>query len=120
MAGRILSISYDRGLLRARQELLEAQGYSVISCSDREDALECCQVGSFDLVVIGHSIPHRDKEQFMAAFRPTYHAPILALVRADEGTVPGVLGASETLDVGDGPAVLLATIRRLISRAQAA
>ena len=95
MPFRILSISYDATLLKTRQHLLEQKGYDVTSAEGFTEAMECCQAGDFDLVVIGHSIPHKDKEAIFKAVQQTCSAPVIALSR---GTEPPLKGALDTVD----------------------
>lgn len=95
MRFRILSISYDATLLMTRQHLLEQQGYSVTSAEGFTEAMEFCQGGDYDLVVIGHSIPHKDKEAIFKRVQQTCAAPVIALSR---GTEPPLKGAVDTVD----------------------
>lgn len=65
---RILSLSYDEVLLRTRNMLLEQKGYEVVSAQNLESGLAACESGPFDVFVLGHSIPQRDKQQMVRAF----------------------------------------------------
>lgn len=58
---RILSVSYDAMLLSTRQMMLESHGYTVTSAEGFVDAIRMCRGGNYDLLIIGHSIPHTDK-----------------------------------------------------------
>jgi CheY-like chemotaxis protein len=78
---RILSVSYDIPLLRTRHMLLEREGYEVVSTSDLATSLEQCKDGRFDLFLLGHSIPHSDKQRFVEAFRRVCPVPIISLRR---------------------------------------
>ena len=69
MFKRILLISYDNGLLIARRTLLEQEGYRVSSALGFREAMRASEDGSFDLLILGHSIPRADKEEFIRAFR---------------------------------------------------
>lgn len=57
---RIFSISYDQALLRTRELLLEQMGHSVASAEGFAQAFKLCNQdsGPFDLMILGHSIPH--------------------------------------------------------------
>lgn len=82
---RVLSVSYDTSLLSSRALLLESMGYGVVSVSEFNKALQCCsQSARFDLFVLGHSIPHTDKEALVTAFRAHSAAPIIALNKPGE------------------------------------
>ncbi|MCU1271861.1 MAG: response regulator receiver protein [Acidobacteriaceae bacterium] len=78
---RILSVSYDQTLLRMRHMLFETQGYEVVSSHGLMSSLEHCEQGSFDLFVLGHSIPDEDKKRLVQAFRKVCPAPIISLRR---------------------------------------
>jgi|SRR4051812_8469817 DNA-binding NtrC family response regulator len=85
---RILSISYDSSLLFTRQAMLELAGYEVISAEGFADAIERCP-GDFDLVIVGHSIPQKDKRAIVAALHEHgCDAPLLSLLRPGENKLP--------------------------------
>jgi DNA-binding response OmpR family regulator len=89
MAKRILSVSYDRPLLRTREMLLRRHGHSVTSALGFTDAVEQCENGKFDLLILGHSIPDKDKRHLITLFRGSCPAPVLALRRQGENTPDG-------------------------------
>jgi DNA-binding response OmpR family regulator len=78
---RILSVSYDKTLLRMRHLILENAGYSVVSVHGFAAGVEHCQHGGFDLFVLGHSIPHEQKRKMVDAFRRVCPAPVISLTR---------------------------------------
>jgi CheY-like chemotaxis protein len=85
MAKRILSISYDKALLLTRQLLLKELGYEVVSAEGFAEAWEKCEdVEPFDLVIIGHSIPPKDKERIIEHLKKHCDSPILALLKPYE------------------------------------
>jgi DNA-binding response OmpR family regulator len=96
---RILSVSYDGALLQTRQTLLEIQGYAVQSAEGFTDALKFCNGASYDLVIIGHSIPHNDKKALLEAVRQSCAAPVLALLRADEVPLEGAAASIDPMDI---------------------
>ena len=87
MSKRILSVSYDQNLLTTRGLLLQREGYVICSAFGFTEAMARCGGGSFDLFIIGHSIPHTDKEELIKAFRSKSKAPVLSLNRPGEKTV---------------------------------
>lgn len=87
MSKRILSVSYDVSLLATRQLMLELKGYQVTSALGFTDALEHCKNSGFDLFILGHSIPVKDKHALIKNFKENYPAPILSLERTDEERV---------------------------------
>jgi DNA-binding NtrC family response regulator len=64
--------------------LLEQKGYEVTSALGFTDAVEHCKNDSFDLFILGHSIPHKDKLHLIETFRSNCPAPILSLERFGE------------------------------------
>jgi CheY-like chemotaxis protein len=85
MAKRILSISYDKALLLTRQLLLTELGYEVVSAEGFAEAWEKCEdLEPFDLVIIGHSIPPKDKERIIEHLKKHCDSPVLALLRPYE------------------------------------
>ena len=82
---RILSISYDEMLLRTRAMILEGAGHQVTSALGFTDGRGACQGGAFQLFILGHSIPERDKVELLACFRAAHpKAHVIALTRAGE------------------------------------
>jgi len=87
MSKRILSVSYDQALLATRKMLLEHRGYDVTSALGFSDAVEQCQDSRFDLFILGHSIPEKDKLNLIKTFRSNCAAPIVSLERIGEKKV---------------------------------
>lgn len=87
---RIFSISYDPTLLRTRELLLKQMGHSVTSAEGFSQAFDVCdrEPGTFDLMILGHSIPHEDKRAIIKRCGQTCRCPILALTRINEQAVP--------------------------------
>ena len=108
MNKRILSVSYDRSLLATRQMLLEMQGYTVTSALGFTEAIAQCKTAGFDLFILGHSIPIKDKRALMRTFKESCPAPILSLERVNEERVPSDFHASP-----DEPAKLLRTVKSI-------
>jgi DNA-binding response OmpR family regulator len=61
--------------------LLQTQGYDVVSVVGFESAQEKCKQGGYDLFILGHSIPHAEKQKIVATFRQVCSAPIISLRR---------------------------------------
>src|SRR4051812_10094170 len=67
---RILCISYDESLLITRKLILEQAGFDVTPSIGFADAMEHCeQDPTFDLIVMGHSMPRKDKTALIASLR---------------------------------------------------
>jgi DNA-binding NtrC family response regulator len=88
MSKRILSVSYDISLLATRRMLLEQKGYEVAAAHGFTKSIEHCQQSSFDLFILGHSIPEADKLNLIKTFRESCSAPILSLERHGDVFVP--------------------------------
>src|SRR3954471_12128710 len=81
---RILSISYNESLLKTRELMLRSHHHEVASALGFVKALELCGKQKFDLVIMEHTIPAKDKQQILVQLRAVCTTPILALLRADE------------------------------------
>lgn len=113
MRKRILSISYDRALLQTRSMLLEEAGFEVVSASSFRQAFELCRAGEFDLLIIGHSIPPRDKASLIASARHGSKAPVLS-IRTD--TEPPAPGADFSVFGLEGPKILLEAVNEAFAK----
>jgi DNA-binding NtrC family response regulator len=108
---RILSISYDPSLLFTRQAMLELAGYDVVSAEGFADAIEHCS-GHFDLIILGHSIPQKDKRAIVAELHERgCNAPLLSLLRHGEHKIPEATRAADPQDV-EG---LLHTVKEMVA-----
>lgn len=113
MKKRILSISYDASLLTTRQWILERAGYDVSSALGFAEALEACKNHhSFDLVLMGHSMPQKDKMALFDALQPTCKAPLLSILRP--GDTP-IRQANYAVGADDGPDALLEAIETALN-----
>jgi DNA-binding response OmpR family regulator len=82
---RILSISYDETLLRTRQLLLETAGHEVSSAFGYKEALDSSATAVYDVAIIGHSIPKKDKLGIIQTYRGgNPDGIVIALTRAGE------------------------------------
>ena len=108
----ILSVSYDEPLLLTRGLLLEREGYRVTSAVGFNPALSQCQKGGFDLFVLGHSIPQRDKLELIHCFRKNSEAPVLSLQRTGEPLVD----SADYHVLPEDPREFLAMVARILLR----
>ena len=113
MAPRILSVSYDESLLVTRQMMLEQAGFRVTSALGFEEALEHCDSGKFDLLLVGHSIPLKDKRSLIKAARRSCKAPVLSIRKHGDVPLPE---ADYSLDSLEDPKVLVEAIQSLLNR----
>ncbi len=112
MKKHILSVSYDQPLLITRQMILEQAGYLVSSAYGFSEALEICQtMHDLDLILMGHSMPQKDKAALLVALRPKCQAPLLSIVRHGDTPLPQ---AEYSVNSNDGPAALLAAVKEAL------
>lgn len=92
--------------------MLKQLGYDVVSAEGFVAASEVCQGPnvSFDLLILGHTVPAKDKERIIWHFRQYSNAPILALLRPHEGAVQN---ASQSID--PEPEKLIEAVREILS-----
>jgi CheY-like chemotaxis protein len=105
---RIFLISYDPALARTRELLLRRMGHHVTSAEGFAEAFRVCEEQpspSFDLMILGHSIPHEDKRAIIKRLAQICPCPVLALTRTNEESVAE---ADRSVDPMDAVAFLAA------------
>jgi DNA-binding NtrC family response regulator len=108
---RILSISYDESLLATRQMILEQAGYEVTSALGFAESLERSKQGPFDLVVLGHSLPLKDKSAIVAALKGKDKPKILSIRRHGYAPIPE---ADASVEAIEGPQAMLEAVRETL------
>lgn len=108
---RILSVSYEQALLMRRELLLKDAGYAVTSALGQVEAQLLCRSTSFDLIIIGHAMPARDKQLLARLSHASCSAPVLVLIRRGEKPCEE---ADTVIEAADPDAALLDAIRRLL------
>ena len=109
---QILSVSYDENLLMTRELMLRQAGYQVTSSLGFVEAIDRCNTGSFDLLILGHSIPHKDKQELITKFRKQCDAPVLVLKRHGEEQIEDV----DFEGYPDNPADFMETVENVFSK----
>ena len=109
--GAILSISYDESLMRTREWILKAEGYHVTSALGLDEAFEHCHKGSYDLAIIGHSIPKQHKLALIHEIRKYCPAPVLSILRHGEHSLPE---ADHVVDSAEGPDALVRAVKEIL------
>ncbi|HEY6972548.1 MAG TPA: hypothetical protein VJA94_25285 [Candidatus Angelobacter sp.] len=107
----ILSISYDRSLLLTREWMLQEAGYDVTSTIGFTEAVAQCGQASYDLVIIGHSIPRPDKLVLIAEVKRNRAVPILSIERHGEQGLPE---ADAWVDSIEGPEVFISVVHKIL------
>jgi DNA-binding response OmpR family regulator len=113
----VLNIAYDESLLRTREWILKAAGFKVTSALGFTNATSHCGNANFDLVILGHSIPHADKVALINKVNGHNHSRILSLRRFGEESLHGVKECLES--ELSGPDDFLAAVRTILDRKQA-
>jgi DNA-binding NtrC family response regulator len=109
---RILSVSHDPSLAATREMLFSAAGFEVTSVSTIGEAIQLCVSGTFELVVIGHSIPLQQRELLLKEVRRQCAIPTLALYRVGETQLTG---ADYIFDSAESPELLLETVIEILT-----
>lgn len=111
MKKRILSISYDESIMKTRHFIFEQAGFEVISAWGFKEAMTQCHDGKFDVVVLGHTLPPQDKTALVSALREKCGCPIISIRKPGQSKHPD---ADYSVDSGEGPEAMLATIREAL------
>jgi len=109
---RILCISYDESLLITRKMILEQAGFEVTAAIGFAEAEEHCENDPrFDLIIMCHSVPRKDKTLLIRVLRPQCNAPVLSIRRHNDPPLPE---AEFSIDSYDGPDALIEIVNRAI------
>ncbi|MCK8517146.1 response regulator transcription factor [Methylonatrum kenyense] len=120
---RLLLVDDDRELNAMLAEYLGGDGFEVDSAYDGDDGLRMATAGGYDALVLDVMLPGRDGFAVLRELRRDQSVPVLMLTaRGDDvDTVVGLeLGADDYLPKPCNPRVLVARIRALLRRGQAA
>ena len=109
---RILSISYDPSLLQTREMILRNAGYDVTSALGFVEAQRLCAEQQFDVIVIGHTIPIKDKLALIRCAKQGQRAATLCLRKASD---PVVEEADYSTDKTD-PGTLVEAVNTALAR----
>jgi len=107
---RVLVVSYDETLLKQRKSSLEAAGFFVTSAYGFAEASRICRLDkSFDLIVLGYTVPRNDKVSLIESITASCKAPILSIRKTGQ---PPLQGTHCSID-SDSEREILATAARL-------
>jgi CheY-like chemotaxis protein len=112
----VLSVGFDLSLLRARGLVLESAGYLVESASTVKGAADRFQSGDFDLVLLCHSVPRKDRDRLTSLIRASGSRTPIVSIAGNLGECDAF--ANATLE--DGPNNFLAGIRDVLAKAEKA
>lgn len=112
---RLLIVEDEKDLNRVMSKRLEAEGYSVDSCFDGEEALDYIRVGEFDAIIMDIMMPKMSGFEVLKALRESdNNTPVLMLTARDsiEDRVKGLdMGAEDYMIKPFAFEELLARIR---------
>ena len=113
---KILNVAKNESILKSRSAILEAAGYEVVPVLNILTVERECEThGSFDLVIIGQSLPKGEKRRVMLAVRQFCgRVPMLELY--SPGTTPVDEESDEQLPIADEPEALLAKVNQMLAK----
>jgi DNA-binding response OmpR family regulator len=120
---RILLVDDDVELVEMLTQYLAAEGFTVGTAHDGETALTKARSGNYDLVVLDVMMPRMNGFDVLRELRTQSLIPVLMLTARGEDvdSIIGLeLGADDYLPKPCNPRVLLARIRAILRRAEAA
>ena len=108
----ILSVDLDPMILNAREAVLRSEGYIVVSAASIKEAFHQFHEGDFDLMILGETIPIKDRER------------LTCLIRASGSRIPIASISSTPWDkyvfpdasLLENPAEIVAGIRRVLAK----
>jgi CheY-like chemotaxis protein len=109
----VLSVGLDSTLLDTHSELLRSAGYTIESAWSVKVAVDRFLTGDFDLVLLCHSIPPRDRDRLTCLIRASgSRTPVVSIA----GSLDQVdIFANATLEAV--PEILLRGIREILNKA---
>jgi CheY-like chemotaxis protein len=110
----VLAVGTDPSLWKTRSLVLQSAGYMVESASSVKEAFDRFQSGDYDLVLLCHSVPRKDKDRLTSLIRASgSRTPIVSIAGN-----PGECDAFATATLEDGPSNFLARIKDVLVKAE--
>jgi UDP-3-O-acyl N-acetylglucosamine deacetylase len=91
---RVLIVDDEKNIVSSLQEILNDEGYEIVTAEDGLDALEMVQSEPPDLVLLDIWIPGMDGIEVLQAIK-TYHPEIEVLVMSGHGTIDTAVKATK-------------------------
>ncbi len=107
---KVLNVSADLSLLETRRAILERAGCLVSCASNAVDVVQLCRKETFDAVVLGHSLPKRQKHAVIQAVRK--YNPAARIIGLYMISTAEAVGTDIVIDSHDGPDILIEAIRQ--------
>ena len=109
--GAVLNLGYDSALLETRSIMLKNAGLRVCSVASAAAALHAVSSQAFDVIILCHTVPERQRREVMEAARkrrPGVRTVVLYKVTRAEAE-----GADVAVDSHDEPGSLVAAVQGL-------
>ena len=112
MAYGLLNISADPELRNSRQQILEGDGYQVLSPRDIVEVEAACKQQHFAAVILGHIVPAPEKRRITATIRAlcSPHTPVLGIYAVS----PEEVAEADLAVPAHEPQALLEGVRKLL------
>ncbi len=111
MIAVILSAGSDTLLLSTRNAVLTQAGYLVVSAQTAQEVIEKFRHGIFDLVLLCHSMPIRDRERIAKVIHQRSPSTKIVVVGLE-----AAMGTSADSFVHRDPAIMLEELPTMLSR----
>ena len=106
----VLAVGHDPVLLETRSQVLQAAGYTVVSELSLKKAVARYLEGDFDLVLLCHSIPAKNRELLTKLLRE--HTSCTPIVSVSSSL--SALDSFADATIGNDPKELLVGLRELL------
>ena len=108
-----LAVGLDPLLLETRNRVLESAGHTIVSALSVEQGLERFVSGDFDIVILCHSIPVRERERLTYAIRRrSPNTPVVVIT-----TKFSAMDSFADAMIENEPEILLQEIPRILHKA---
>jgi CheY-like chemotaxis protein len=108
----ILSVGLDPVNLFARETVLRSAGYTVVSAMSVKEAFHLFQNGDFDLMILGKTLPAKERERLTCLIRGSgSRIPIASI-----SSTPREESVFPEATIPENPVELVAGIRRLLAK----
>ena len=106
---RVLCVSHNRELALLRQRVLELAGFEVCRSESQEESLKALTSGTFDRLVICHSLPPSAAAEIIAEFKlRNPQSCLIAVLKSPWAYCPYPVDVH--ISATDGPDVLVETV----------
>ncbi|HEY1805853.1 MAG TPA: response regulator [Terracidiphilus sp.] len=112
----ILSVDLDPMILNTREAVLRSEGYIVVSAASIKEAFHQFHEGDFDLMILGETIPARDRERLTCLIRASGSRIPIASISSTLSSTPWERSFFPDASLLENSSEIVAGIRRLLAR----